>query len=174
MQEGEDRDRRQRRFCQRQCDLAENLETPETIDTRRLLKLARQRHEKLPHDEGSEHTWRAENGDKDQRPVSVDHAGFEEHLEQRHDRHFRGDQEAKQHDHEDQIGTRKPDTCEGISCHGGDNHRANRHDSSNIGGVPILPHEGLQLEYLRVGRPILVLGKELRREGEDVADRLDR
>lgn len=49
-----------------------------------------------------------------------------------------------------------------------------RHHSGNIGGVPVLPHERLQLEDLGIARPVPVLREELRREGEDIADRLDR
>ncbi|MNE09587.1 hypothetical protein D3C80_1022710 [compost metagenome] len=81
MQEGEDGHRCQCRLCQRQGDAGEDLEPSETIDASGLFQFGRKRHEELSHDEGGEYAGRAEDRYQDQRPVSVDHAGLQKHLE---------------------------------------------------------------------------------------------
>jgi len=70
------------------------------VDARSVLELCRKGNEELSHDECGQDAWRAQDRDKDQWPVCVDHAPPVEHLEQRHNRHLTRDEQSHQDDEE--------------------------------------------------------------------------
>lgn len=147
---------------------------PRPSSRTRLLQLGRQGDEELAHDEGGQDAGSGQRGDQDQRPVGVDHPGSLEHLEQGHDRHLAGHQEADQHHQEEGVRAGEADPREGVPGEAGDQQGDQGDQDGDVHAVRVLPGEGLEAERLGV-RGQRGVGSPQRRRGlEDLGQRLHR
>ena len=114
--EGEDRDRRQRRRCERQHHLPVRLEVAGVVELGGLLEVPRDGEEELTH---QEELRRQHEVDRDEAEEAADESPVRQHLEDRHEAELVGDHQRREHEHEQDFPAGEAEARERIAAEGG-------------------------------------------------------
>ncbi len=127
----EDRHRRQRRSGERQHDLPERREEPRPVDAGGLLELAWHRQEELAHQEDARGGDGQQDDDRHVLAQAARQADGVHDQVHGHEPELVGDHQRGQHDEEEQLAAREPQSREGVAGDAAEDEVGDRHDDGD-------------------------------------------